>query len=79
VPFDASKDAGVAFLKKMTPTYSRIVSACCVLHNFYEIQKEKFLEGETAAEEEGSVHDDLGHAQQQHDIRNALCSYFTTM
>lgn len=34
---------------------SRIVSACCVLHNFCEIQEE-FLQGETVAEEEGSVH-----------------------
>ncbi|XDV48421.1 hypothetical protein PO909_017832 [Leuciscus waleckii] len=58
---------------------SRIVSACCVLHHFCEIQKEEFLEGETVAEEEGSVHDEQGHAQQQHDIRNALCSYFTTI
>lgn len=62
---------------------SRIVSACCMLHNFCEVQKEEFLEEEKVAEEErvaeeeGPVHDQ-GHAQQQH-IRNALCSYFATI
>ncbi|XP_065119815.2 uncharacterized protein [Paramisgurnus dabryanus] len=65
-------DAHITFI-------SRIVSACCVLHNFCEVQKEEFLEGETVAEEEGPVPDEQGPAQQQHDIRDALCSYFATM
>lgn len=58
---------------------SCIVSACCVLHNFCEVQKEEFVEGERVAEEEGPVHDEQGHAQQQYDVRNALCRNFATI
>uniref|UniRef100_A0A8C1W3I8 DDE Tnp4 domain-containing protein n=1 Tax=Cyprinus carpio TaxID=7962 RepID=A0A8C1W3I8_CYPCA len=42
---------------------SHIVSACCVLNNFCEVQKEEFLEGERVAEEDGPVYDDSGVTQ----------------
>ena len=64
---------------------SRIVSACCVLHNYCEVHNEDYLErdyGRVTEEEEGEgvgLHEQ-GYAQQQHNyIRNALCSYFSTM
>lgn len=64
---------------------SRIVSACCVLHNYCEVHNEDYLErdyGRVTEEEEGEGvgHHEQGYAQQQHNyIRNALCSYFSTM
>lgn len=65
---------------------SRVISACCVLHNFCELHNEHF-------DEEDAIHggdnqedeDDDGAAlfnqanQGGHDIRNALCAYFARL
>ncbi|KAL2099480.1 hypothetical protein ACEWY4_003874 [Coilia grayii] len=60
---------------------SRIVSACCVLHNYCEYHNEEYLEGDTEVEEAESVgHQEQVPGQQQpKDIRDALCSYFSRM
>lgn len=63
------KDAGIAFLKKEAyiTFVSRIVSACCMLHNFCEVQKEEFLEGEIFAEgERVGEHEVPAHDEQVH-------------
>uniref|UniRef100_A0A672GHH6 DDE Tnp4 domain-containing protein n=1 Tax=Salarias fasciatus TaxID=181472 RepID=A0A672GHH6_SALFA len=60
---------------------SQIVSACCVLHNFLEIHEEDYLDGDTEAEEEveAAAEGRGGDPQQQSDIRDALCKYFSTL
>lgn len=59
---------------------SRIVSACCVLHNFVEMHNEDYLNGDPEAEEEDeAVPDRRCDNQQQSNIRNALCRYFSTL
>ncbi|XP_055021243.1 uncharacterized protein LOC129412156 [Boleophthalmus pectinirostris] len=60
---------------------SRIVSACCVLHNYCEEHNEEFLEGDCATvEEEGVGYQEEVNAQQQpNNIRDALCQYFSTL
>lgn len=60
---------------------SRIVSACCVLHNFTEMHNEDYLnEGnETEEEVEAVLEARFGDNQQQSDIRDALCRYFSTL
>ncbi|KAK7896820.1 hypothetical protein WMY93_022145 [Mugilogobius chulae] len=51
---------------------SRIVSACCVLHNYLEVHEEEYLNGEVEAEEGGDVMEGRCDYQQQSDIRNAF-------
>ncbi|KAK7925393.1 hypothetical protein WMY93_007703 [Mugilogobius chulae] len=58
---------------------SRIVSACCVLHNYLEVHEEEYLNGEVEAEEGGDVMEGRCDYQQQSDIRNALCRYFSAL
>ena len=64
---------------------SRIVSACCVLHNYSQVHNEDYCERDyvrrTEEEEgEGMGHHEWGYAQQQNSyIRNALCSYSSIM
>lgn len=60
---------------------SRIVSACCVLHNYCEYHNEKYLEGDTEVEEAeiGGHQEQVPGQQQPKDIRDALCSYFSKM
>ncbi|XP_051793477.1 uncharacterized protein LOC127530540 [Acanthochromis polyacanthus] len=59
---------------------SQIVLACCVLHNFLEVHHEDYFNEETEAEEEIEAVPEGrgGDNQQQSDIRNALCRYFST-
>ena len=59
---------------------SRIVSACCVLHNYCEEHHEEFLEGDYASEQaEGDYQQGVNAQQQPNGIRDALCRYFSTM
>ncbi|XP_055041197.1 uncharacterized protein [Misgurnus anguillicaudatus] len=60
---------------------SRIVSACCVLHNYCVENNDEYIEQycETAVEDR-EVHLPEHHGpMQQINIRNALCRYFSTM
>ncbi|XP_062409140.1 uncharacterized protein LOC134100105 [Sardina pilchardus] len=60
---------------------SRIVSACCVLHNYCEEHNEEFLEGDIAVVEAEDVghQEEVNALQQPNNIRDALCQYFSTM
>lgn len=65
---------------------SQIVSACCVLHNFLDVNNEEFLGRDVVEAEEGDTEDQQQGGQQgqqapqpQHTIRDALCRYFSRL
>lgn len=64
---------------------SQIISACCVLHNFCEVNNEIFND-EDNEEDEGEENelDDRQNCEETgdqsgQDIRNALCAYFSRL
>lgn len=66
---------------------SQVISACCVLHNFCEAHNEEYNEEGNIVEENEDEMDGVDegrnpvHARdlQAHDIRNALCTYFSRL